>query len=117
MVEQSGGNDFFERLQYGYNNAPKTGSGFMDFMKPLLWAMGRPDSLIPGQGLAQHFFNQAIARGQNPMDVIPGMKPPAAATPAAPAEDPRTKGLAPWYVDWLKTSGRNGGVPPVRGLL
>lgn len=111
-----GKSDFFDRLMYGVKNGPKSGSGFFDLAQPLLWAMGRPDTMMEGRGLNEYFYNRAIQRGQNPADVIPGWAGGSSAA-AAPADDPSTKGLAPWYVDWLRSSGRHGGVPPVRGLL
>lgn len=104
--------DFFSKLQYGLKNAPKTGSGFFDLAGPLMWAMGRPSSMFPDKDLNSVFFNQAIRRGQNPMQVIPGFGGSGASSSSAAAAkpDPKTDKLAPWYVDWLKTSG-------VRGLL
>lgn len=109
MAEDS---DFFDRLQYGLKNSPKTGNGFFDLAGPLMWAMGRPSSMFPDKDLNTLFFNQAIARGQNPFQVIPGMGGAGASTSSAAAAkpDPKTDKLTPWYVDWLKSSG-------VRGLL
>lgn len=104
--------EFWGRLQYGLKNAPKSGNGFFDLAEPLMWAMGRPSSLFPEKDLNTIFFNQAIARGQNPMSVIPGFggAKTSASSSTAAKPDPKTDKLTPWYVDWLKTSG-------VRGLL
>lgn len=105
-----------DRLQYALDNAPPS-SGFMGFAKPVLWAMGAPTG---GPSLDEYFYMQAIRRGQNPAEVLPwlnGSASSATKPPAAP-DDKKYKGLAPWYVDWLKTSGQYGGVAPkVQGLL
>jgi hypothetical protein len=106
-------NDFGERLNFAFKNSPKSGSGFMDLARPLLWAMGQPTGFgRAGIDMNEYFYNQAIRRGQNPMSIIPGMGGAGASSSSAAAArpGPKTDKLAPWYVDWLKSSG-------VRGLL
>lgn len=103
------------RLQYAFDNLPNSmTSGFMGFAKPLLWAMGAPTG---GPDLNEYFYMQAIRRGQNPTEVLPWLNGSASQSKPKPGQDPNTKGLPPWYVDWMRTKGIYGGVPPVQGLL
>jgi hypothetical protein len=68
---------------------------------------------------------QAIyAKGTTPPPMPQAQKPPTTGGDDPPLTDEEQKkadlvkaGLAPWYVDWLNTSGKYGGVPPTPGLL
>lgn len=114
------GNDLIERVKYAFENAPREGGAYGG-MRSVLWAMGLPTGVIGGPNLNEHFYMQAIRRGQNPYETLPwlngGAKPGAGAGPTPDASPVEANGLPKYYADWFRTRGKYGGVPPVQGLL
>jgi hypothetical protein len=103
-----------DRMQWVFDNAPDDAHPFA----LSLLGMGLPAGMVGGNLLSQ-FFNQAVARGQNPMEVLPWMNGGAVSRPGAgtgSAKDPLAS-MPQWYRDWYRTQGQHGGVPPVGGLL
>ena len=107
-----------DRMQWLFDNAPRSvkDSPFGGMQLALL-GMGLPAGMIGGDLYGQ-FFNQAVSRGQNPMEVLPWMNGSrgGAGGTKPNAKDPLA-GMPEWYREWYRTQGQYGGVPPVAGLL
>ena len=105
--------DIGDRMQWVFDNAPDNAHPFA----LSLLGMGLPIGMVGG-GLPAKFFNQAVSRGQNPMEVLPWMNGSrgGAGGTKPNAKDPLA-GMPEWYREWYRTQGQYGGVPPVAGLL
>lgn len=85
-VNDGGGFGFGERLNYALQNAPRSGSGFFDLARPVLWAAGMPTGFgRAGVDLNSYFYDQAISRGQNPYETLPWLNGSGQSKKAAPA--------------------------------
>lgn len=109
-----------DRMQWLFENAPKSvkDSPYGGFQLALL-GMGLPAGVVGGN-LYSQFFNQAVSRGQNPMEVLPWMNG-SWGGPAGNSAKPNTKDpladMPEWYRKWYEAQGQYGGVRPVRGIL
>lgn len=111
--------DTADRMQWVFDNAPKSvlKSPF-GFLQLGMLGMGLPADLIGGN-LYSQFFNQAVSRGQNPMEVLPWMNGSwgGAGGGTKPNSKDPLAGMPEWYREWYRTQGQYGGVPRVAGLL
>jgi len=108
-----------KQLEYGLN------AGGGDPMGAIMAFMGRPFQKRTDGGSPWMTINpltqSTYQTGTSNPAAAAASKPPVDDTALSDEEKRRQEmikaGLPPFYVDWLRTSGQYGGVPPTPGLL
>lgn len=118
MATNRSGNtkQFASQLEYGLNAGGDPMGAIMAFM-------GRPfQQKQGGQWMTVNPLTQSTYQTGTTNPAAAAATKPPVDDPTLTDEEKRRRemikaGLPPFYVDWLRTSGQYGGVPPTPGLL
>lgn len=108
------------RVQYGLTNGGPMGAimGFMGLPYLSRGAGGDQGGSGSGGGFQKMWPGGIDPRMASAQPPTTGGDDPGAGGGTDPNTQAMLKaGLPPWWVDWLRTSGQYGGMPPAGGLL